>query len=593
MSGPIRDLAGDFETFTPAEWQALAQRAIGDRDFQRTLIRQTQGGLARGPVFFETKAPRPLTALPAAVDPYRPWGIAQGFSDADPETANSAILEDLAGGVSDLVLKIDPSGKHGIAVKSVSDAARLLDGVDIVLAPVFLDAGTTPDIAEHILPLLEAARKTSGELRGGLGLTPTDADGYALAARLGDALPGIETHLVDARAIHDAGGTEVQELAFAAAGLNRAMRGLMESGLSADLAAQRIGVTLAVDADIHGGIAKIRAARRIFAAILEQFGVSSEHRRPRIRAVTSFRTLSASDPWTNLIRTATAGFAAGCASVDALTVRPLTDAIGRPSAFGRRLARNLHIMLQEESGIGRVADPAGGSFLHETLTESLAKAAWEQFRILEGDGGYDAAVSGGPFAGEIAAAHAALIERHATGRDTLVGVSQFVPADVKPILAADTDWQANLPPSPFAPVRIAEPFEARHARSSTAAKDKRTVFLATLGTLADFNARATFAAGRLAVAGLAVSEAAPYETRDALIATFKKSGSPLAVLCGTDAAYGEAANETAAALKEAGATAVWLAGAPDPDFTEVDHFIHMKSHSLDDADAAHAVLEIA
>lgn len=593
MSGPIRDLAGDFETFDAAAWRALAEAAIGERDFDHTLIRRTQGGLARGPVFFESTAHRPGAALPAAVDPHRPWGIAQGFSDAEPETANAAILEDLAGGVSDLVLTIDPSGRRGIAVNTAPDAARLLDGVDIGLAPVFLDAGTTLEIVNLFVPLLEVAAAKTEVIRGGLGLALDAADGYALAAGLGEALAGIETHTVDARAVHDAGGTEVQELAFAATGLNRAMRGLLEAGLSADVAARRIGITLAVDADIHGGIAKIRAARRVFAAVLEPFGTSQAAQRPRIRAVTSFRMLSASDPWTNLIRTATAGFAAGCASIDALTVRPLTDALGRPNAFGRRLARNLHIMLQEESGIGRVADPAGGSYLHEHLSEDIAKAAWAQFRALERDGGYTAAISGSTFSGAIASAYEALVDRHATGRETLVGVSQFVPSETKPILAADADWQANLPPSPFAPVRIAEPFEALHARGRSASKDQRTAFLATLGTLADFNARATFAAGRLATAGLATCGAAPYADRDALITAFRKSGARLAVLCGTDTAYGESANTTATALKAAGATAVWLAGASNPDIDQVDRFINLKSHSLEDADAALAVLEIA
>lgn len=593
MSRPIRDLAGDFPAFGPDDWTALAQAAIGERDFARTLVRRTPGGIERGPVFFDRPASRPGTALPDQTNPHLPWAIQQDFAGGDLPSANAAILEDLAGGVSQIGLRLDHSGEAGLAIRTAAEAAELLDGVDLALAPVFLSPRTTRDEAEPFLSLIQDAASRGPSLRGGLGLAPGDPAGFALAAELGETLDHVEILHIDARVVHDSCGTEIHELAFAASALNCAMRGLLDAGLSPDRAASRIGLTLAADADIHAGIAKFRAARRIWAAILDAFRVSPARQRGRIHAVTSFRMLSANDPWTNLVRNAAAGFAAGCASVDGLTVRPLTDALGRPAAFGRRLARNLQILLQEESHIGRVADPAGGSYLHETLTDRMAEAAWARFQTLESEGGFASALSDGPFRDEIAAARDALIEAHATGSEALIGVSNFVPAENRPVLSADTNWQACLPRSPFAAFRVAAPFEALADLGNAAPDEKRTVFLATLGDLADFNARATFASRRLAVGGLRAAGGDIHASLDAMVAAFKASPARLAILCGSDEAYARSADRAAAMLREAGARAVWLAGAPNPAFGNIDHFIHLRSHVIEDIRSAFEALEIA
>ena len=116
--------------------------------------------------------------------------------------------------------------------------------------------------------------------------------------------------------------------------------------------------------------------------------------------------LSAQDPWTNLIRNACAGFAAAAGGADSITIRPLTDAIGRPSGFARRVARNLHILLAEESHIGKVTDPASGGYLHKHLTDALAQKAWTLFQDIERKGGLVEAFADGSLQAEIAAARA-------------------------------------------------------------------------------------------------------------------------------------------------------------------------------------------
>ena len=459
MSGPIRTLAGDFPASTPDDWRELAMRAIKDRDFDQTLVRTTQGDLPRGPIAFDTGLGRPAGILPKSRDPHLPWAISQSYAASDPAEANAAILADLAGGVSAVDLTLDTTGQRGISVARATDLDVLLDRIDPGIAPVHLSPGSTLQHAKWLAKTLLARDCDTKHLQAGFGLRPDDSEAYKFASHTQESLPESLAVQIDARAVHDAGGHEIQELAFAASGLNKAMRGLLGEGIAPDQASKRIDLTLAVDADIHLSISKLRAARRIWASIMDGFGVSELNQRGHIKAVTSFRMMAARDPWTNLIRLSSAGFAGATGGADTLSIRCLTDAIGRSTAFGRRLSRNLQILLQEESHVGRVADPAGGAFLHEQLTEKLAQAAWAAFQQLERDGGYETAVSSDGFKAEIANTKAQLIAAYEAGKDIFVGVNQHVPNEVRPITVSDANWHANLPPAPFEPMRIATSFE--------------------------------------------------------------------------------------------------------------------------------------
>ncbi len=460
MSGPIRTLAGDFPATTPDNWRELAMRAIKGRDFDQTLVRTTQGGIPRGPIAFDSDLERPAGILPESRDSHLPWSISQTYVASNPSKANAAILADLTGGVSAIELTLDKTGQRGISVTGLDELSRAIEGVDPSLAPVHLSPGSVPEHAQWLAKILASRVSDCLSLQAGFGLRPDDSNAYAFAQETQESLPQSLAIQIDGRAVHDAGGHEIQELAFAALGLNQAMRGLLSHGIEPDQAAKRIGLTLAVDADIHLSISKLRAARRIWTSIMEGFDVSKPNRRGHIKALTSFRMMAARDPWTNLIRLSSAGFAGAVGGADTLTIRCLTDAIGRPTAFGHRLSRNLQILLQEESHLGRVADPAGGAFLHEQLTEKLAQTAWSAFQQLEREGGYEAAVSGEGFTGELAKAKTKLIDAYAAREDILVGVNQHVPDEVRPIAASDSNWKANLPTAPFEPMRIAASFEA-------------------------------------------------------------------------------------------------------------------------------------
>jgi methylmalonyl-CoA mutase len=473
MPHTIRDLAGGFPALTAFDWTPLAIKALRGADFDETLGRQTVDGVVRGPIFFDTpKGSQPVDTRPR--DAHLPWGMRQALVEATPHAANAAALDDLMGGVSELELRLDASGLFGLAASDIETLDEALKGIDMSLAPIHLNAlNNAADHADWLIALF-ARRRLDGEvLRGGLGLSPIEQAGRlgrqvrkgelkhtAKIARLSAAaFPKLKIMRCDASLAHESGGSDAQELAMLAAATSSYMRLLMDADFGADDAAQAIEARLAADTDIHLTIAKLRAARRIFARITGAFGASAEAQRLNLHVVTSGRMLSATDPWSNLIRVACAGFAGAVGGADAMTIRPMTDPVGRPTRFARRIARNLHILLAEESHLGKVTDPASGSYLHETLSADLADKAWQIFQDIEGQGGLAQSLETGWLQGQIAKSRETRLAQIADGRDVILGVTKFADPDPK-ALEVDGMWpRLETVEGALTPMRFAASFE--------------------------------------------------------------------------------------------------------------------------------------
>ena len=642
MSHSLHAFAGDFPAADLDAWRVEADKALKGAPFER-LIRKTIDGIERGPLFTredlaeagDTGAPGAapfIRGLHAQRDAFLPWGVRQSVDHPDPKVANAHLLEELNGGASQIALKLDPTGEFGVAARTLDELKIVLDAVMLDLAPVHITPSRmAPQYAALFLALLDDSGLDGKAIKGGLGLSPIGQKSLAgggaasLAERLtrtaeaaayaAERYPGLRVVAITATAPHEAGGSEAQEIAFACAGGASYMRAFIDHGLSPDQAANALEFSFAADADIHLTIAKLRAARRAWARVAESFGVSEDQRKMRLNAVTSARMLTARDPYTNLIRNACAGLAAAAGGADSLTVRPFTEAAGPATPFARRMARNLQILLMEESHLGKVADPAGGGFLHETLGARIAEAGWSLFQEIERRGGLFKTVQSGWLQGEIAKSLDARRQALATGKDALIGVSQYPQLDAKAVETEARSYTAPaldapvIEPQPFTgkikaaragaqvrvlnlpepewtrvtPVRLAEPFEALRARAeaftqSSGARPK--AFLATLGAMADFNARSGFATNRLAVAGVEAIPAEVHAGLEACAEACAKSGAKLAVICGTDEAYDSEAEALAQLIKASG-VAVWIAGKP-ADIAGVDHFIHMRSDALED-----------
>src|SRR5262249_7219812 len=267
-----------------------------------------------------------------------------------------------------------------------------------------------------------------------------------------------------------------------------------------------------------------------------------------LTAETAWRTMTRRDPYVNMLRATIAVVAAGLGGADAVTVLPFTLALGLPDRFARRIARNTQLVLLEESNLAKVADPAAGAGGVEALTDELCRAAWAQFQEIERAGGVWPALEQGLIQGKVAAVRAERAKAVARRRDALTGTSNFPDLAETPPAVLDV---APVSPPAFEPLpsqRLAEPFEALRDASDrmlaqTGARPK--IFLANLGRLADFTARATFARNLFEAGGIEAPPNDGFLDRDAMIAAFKASGAKLACLCGSDEVYAHEAVEAA------------------------------------------------
>lgn len=495
------------------------------------------------------------------------WDVRQRHADPDPGTTKDAVAADLEHGVTSLWLVL---GEGGVPVDALG---AVLDGVLLDLAPVTLQGGEAA--AEAFLSLVGDRELAPG---GNLGLdplgdqartgVPADLAGLGEWARRAAGHGDLRTVVVDGTAVHEAGATAVEELACAVSAGVAYLRALTEQGLAVADAARALEFRFAATADQFTTIATLRAARRLWDRVGEASGVPAADRGMRQHAVTSSVMITARDPWVNMLRTTVAAFAAGVGGADAITVAPFDAALGLPDAFARRIARNTQSLLLEESHLGRVLDPAGGSWYVESLTDALAHAAWELFTELERAGGYAAALSSGLVAERVAAAWEARSRRIATRTDALTGVSEFPNiAEVLP----------GRPPDPAVPaggglprVRAAQAFEELRDRADGPA-DRPAVYLATLGKPAAHTARLGFATNLFQAGGLATpSGDGATELGDATAAC----------ICGSDKDYDGAA-ALAGELRAAGARRIWLAGKPDLAVEGVDGYVFAGCDAVD------------
>ena len=435
MNDHILDLTSGFTGGTQAKWRALTDKVLRGADFAETLVRVTEDGIVRGPLFTdapETDAPE-NAGIGKVEIPHlagRPWHITSEIDHPDIEHANSDMLADLNGGVSALSLRIDPVGESGIAVRDRSDLQRLLSGIMTDLVPIALTP--SPDnfavaalLAEHFQDRPELA-----DIHISLGYAPLTDGGdkiLDIAGWVKANAPHWKAISIDASSVHEAGATQAQELAYM---LSRAVsytKRLKSCGFTADDIFSLTDIYLASDQDGHMGIVKLRAAHLLWAKMAESFGASDTA--CTIRATSSRRMLSKIDPWSNLLRLGGAAFGAVCGGADYITTLPFTQPLGLATSFARRIARNQQILLMEESRLGQVNDPASGSYTHETLTHELAKTAWGLFQDMEKLGGWADAQDW--FQEQIKSAHEMRMAKIENGEILLVGVNQFTKPDVR------------------------------------------------------------------------------------------------------------------------------------------------------------------
>jgi methylmalonyl-CoA mutase len=577
-------LAGEFPPGTSEQWRKLVEGVLKGAPFEKRLVAKTYDGLAVEPLY-----PRKADAQPVfGRMPGAAWTIMQRVDHPDPAAANALALHDLENGSNGLaVVFAGALGAYGFGVATSEEATRrALDGVH-------LDAGIALDLdpgaqGEMIAPLVAALVNRRGTAPAAtdirFGLDPIGA----AASRGGSSMPWSRQALAfsaaisdlraqgfrgpfaapDGRVIHNAGGSEAQELAYVLAVAVAYLHALESNGIALDTARGMIYFRLAADADQLLTIAKFRALRKLWARVEEACGITPAP--AFIAAETAWRMMTRRDPFVNMLRTTIAVVSAGLAGANAIEVLPFTMALGLPDSFARRIARNTQLVLLEESHLAKVADPAAGSGGIEDLTEKLCHAAWTLFQEVERRGGAWTALEQGLIQQKVADVRRAREAAVARRKDALTGTSDFpdlaerpvAVLDVAPAVVASDEASPTFEPLPS--IRLAHPFEELRDASDlmlaqTGARPR--IFLANLGRLSDFTARAGFAKNFFEAGGIEAVTNDGFASRDEMVAAFKGSGARLACLCASDAVYASEAVAAAHALAAAGARLA-LAGRP-------------------------------
>jgi methylmalonyl-CoA mutase len=517
----------------------------------------------------------------------------QRIDHPDPVQANAQALHDLENGATGVTLVFaGANGGYGFGLAPTAETIeKVLDGI-FIDAGISIELGIGPQSRTAAIHVAEYLKRKGFEPAAcdiRFGLDPVGACAVwgsspftwpEIVPAVTGAIKGLSAMgfkgpfaLADGRVIHDAGGSEVQELAFVLATCVAYLRALEGAGVELEDARSMVYARLCADADQFLTMAKFRALRLLWARIEQACGLS-----PKpifVAAETAWRMLTQRDPSVNMLRATIATFSAGLAGANAITVLPHTLALGLPDPFARRVARNTQLVLLEESNLAKVSDPAAGSGGIEALTQALCEAAWSLFQEIEKAGGVFAALEQGFIQRKVAATRAARERDIARRKEVLTGATEFPNLHESPVAVLDAKpvelapyGEAKIEFDALAPMRLAAPFERLRDRSDQILRNKGArpkVFLANLGTPADFTARATFAKSFFETGGIeTVDSPSPLpmgEVKD-LAAAFRTSGADLACLCSSDKVYAGQAVAAAKALQAAGARHIYLAGRP-------------------------------
>jgi methylmalonyl-CoA mutase len=630
----------EFEPADYAAWRKLVERDLAGAAFEKKLVKRISG-IDVEPLYTEESGAGAHAGLPG-FSPFTRgsfplgaaemgWDVRQSIAHASPTRAALAVQGALAGEANSLELVLDGAlvrggdtlAGDGIAITTLAELERVLHEVQIGKLQIALSAGvaTIPTVAALAI-LAEKQTGKASALSGCFGADPVGrlaADGSlpsSLEAALSQAselalwavgnAPNARALLVNTSAYHEAGADAATEVAVALATGLAYLRSLTAAGLSVDDAAQQLAFEFSVGRDFFVEIAKLRAARTAWAQVVQKCGGGASAQTMVVYARTSRRTKTQRDPWVNLLRGTAESFAAAVGGADAITTAGFDEVLGESDEFGERLARNTQHLLRHESNVHRVVDPAGGSYYVESITEGLAKLAWDKLQGFEKAGGIVQVLTSGSLQAELKKALEGERKAVETRRLAITGVNEFPHVNEEPVSrphgtagarvlhdpavhpvgegrrvgeamtlirkgaslvdvarALYTGHHAQV--TPLARERLSQPFEALRDRADAYAQKhgkRPAVFLANLGAIPEHKARAAYAQNFFEAGGLNVLGNDGVPGGDGAAAAFAASGAELVCLCGSDAVYAEQAEATARALKAAGPKGIIYAGSP-------------------------------
>jgi methylmalonyl-CoA mutase len=467
------------------EWRQIVERQLKGVPFEKKLITPTYEGVDIHPIYRQEDRPEGpyLDSLPG-FPPYvrggaapghglEPWAVCQELPYRTPAEFNWAIRHDLERGQNLVNLVFDKAtlfgqdpdeaqvgdvGRGGVSIATVDDLATALNRIDLEQVPLFLQASSAAlPMTALLMALVRRQGKSTARLRGCIGMDslhtlvregafPRSLPGaYDRMANLMSwakkFAPQMRTVNVHGQPYHDGGGHAGQELAFVLATAVEYVREMLARGLSIDDVAQRICFSFSVGVNIFMEIAKLRAARLLWAKIITAFGGSDSSQRMSLHVRTSTWNKTIYDPYVNMLRTTVEAFAGVVGGCDSMHVGAFDEALGLPDAFSRRIARNTHLILLHEAHLNKVIDPAGGSWYIENLTDAVGCKAWGLFQEVERRGGIGQALHQGFPQAQVAQTAAERALNIAKRKDIFVGTNVYPYLDEKPLDVHKVDYE--------------------------------------------------------------------------------------------------------------------------------------------------------
>jgi methylmalonyl-CoA mutase len=615
-----------FPPVTTEEWEALIKKDLKGADYERKLIWKTIEGFDVKPYYRaeDLAGLEYLKAFPGDFPFVRSgrkrennWFIRQDLKTNNIGKANKKALDILMRGVDSLGFILDNANKM-----AVDDIENLMENIYATMVEVnFICGPQAPEVFEIYLELVKKYNRDLQKIHGSVDFNPLaqlilcgdfynseDSDFEACRHLIENAqhVPHFRTLEVDASIFKNSGSSIVEELAFGLACGNEYLTKLTDKGVSVDSIAANLKFRFGVGSNYFMEIAKIRAARLLWAKIVNVYSPSdAEFTRAFIHSVTSDWNKTMYDPHANLLRTTTEAMSAIIGGTNSLTVRPYNAIYEKPTAFTERIARNQQLLLKEESHFDKIVDPSAGSYYIENLTNSIAEQAWKLFLEVDELGGFIKAFKKGFVQDKINETARKKDMDIATRKNILLGTNQypnfneFKLKEFETGVFQKTNHTVENPlTETLKPYRGAQGFERlRYKTDKFALAHRRPqAFMFTYGNLAMRRARSQFSGNFFACAGFEIIDNNGFKTIDEGVNTALNSKAEIVVICATDDDYPLIVPEI---FKHIGDKAiVVVAGYPKESIDElksigIKHFIHLKSNVLETLREFQEILEIS
>jgi methylmalonyl-CoA mutase len=613
-----------FPIVSNAAWEAKIKEDLKGADYEKKLIWKTLENIRIKPYYTaEDLVELPFTDNQPGCFPFvrgnkttsNNWEIRQDFRVFNIDSALTGALMAVERGAT--AIGFDLSARGGDLY--FHDFRKLIEafaGKDISLH--FQAGEISSDIMDYLLKALEELRRPSSELKGSLGFDPMgtlarsgafyrsleedfrDADRLLLSAE--NEMPQFRVLAVNSHLFSDSGATIVQELAFGLAMAAEHLTRLTAMGHSAEDIARHLQWNMGVGPEYFMEIAKVRAARLLFSALLSAYDQNrTQETSVFIHSITTDWNKTLYDPNVNLLRLTTEAMAAILGGCNSLLVKPYDSWYREPGDFSERIARNIQIILKEEAYLDKVIDPPAGSYYIETLTGAIMESAWQLFLKVDEQGGFIKAFTGGIIMDEIRKTVARRMEMVSTRKEVLVGTNQYpntnevILEQVNPEIAfARLAENPGRMAEPLIPARAAEGFEKLRLAVEKHDGGRPKVFMLTYGNLAMRLARAQFASNFFACAGYEILNNPGFKTVAEGVNAALKAKARVVVLCSSDDEYPKIAPDVAALLGDK--AIVVIAGAPasmeELKQKGISEFIHVRSNVLETLQHFHERLVI-